>query len=47
VWSFCIDFIPAVRRNHYASKETELEMAEEEAIEGMNGDASVPASRNF
>jgi hypothetical protein len=27
VWSFAIDFIPAVRTRHYASKETELEMA--------------------
>lgn len=34
VWSFAIDFLPAVRTNHYASKETEIEMAmamEEEA----------------
>lgn len=43
VWSFCIDFIPAVRTKHYASKATSIEMAEE----GMNGDANVPASRNF
>jgi hypothetical protein len=27
VWSFAIDFIPAVRTRHYASKETEVEMA--------------------
>ncbi len=27
VWSFAIDFIPAVRTRHYASKETEIEMA--------------------
>jgi hypothetical protein len=26
VWSFAIDFLPAVRTKHYASKETELEM---------------------
>jgi hypothetical protein len=34
VWSFAIDFLPAVRTKHYASKETELEMGmamEEEA----------------
>jgi hypothetical protein len=47
VWSFCIDFIPAVRTKHYASKETSIEMAEEEAIGGMNGDTNAPASRNF
>ena len=27
VWSFAIDFIPAVRMRHYASTETEVEMA--------------------
>jgi hypothetical protein len=27
VWSFAIDFIPAARTRHYASKETELETA--------------------
>lgn len=27
VWSFAIDFLPAVRTGHYASKETQLEMA--------------------
>lgn len=26
VWSFAIDFIPAVRTDHYRSKETEIEM---------------------
>lgn len=26
VWSFAIDFLPAVRTKHYASKETEVEM---------------------
>jgi len=38
VWSFAIDFIPAVRTKHYASKEAKLEMAaamEEESR--MNG----------
>lgn len=28
VWSYAIDFIPAVRTKHYASKETEIDMAE-------------------
>ena len=41
MWSFAIDFVPAVRTRHYASKETELEMAtamEEESRErGYNG----------
>jgi hypothetical protein len=27
VWSYALDFIPAVMTRHYASKETELEMA--------------------
>lgn len=26
VWSFAVDFLPAVRTKHYASKETEVEM---------------------
>lgn len=41
VWSFAIDFIPAVRTKHYKSKETMLEMAtamENESRErGWNG----------
>lgn len=28
VWSFAIDFIPAVRTAHYRSKETKIEMGE-------------------
>ncbi|KAG4430925.1 hypothetical protein IFR05_013599 [Cadophora sp. M221] len=28
VWSYAIDFIPAIRTKHYASKETEIGMAE-------------------
>ncbi|KAH7418018.1 Frag1/DRAM/Sfk1 family-domain-containing protein [Cadophora sp. MPI-SDFR-AT-0126] len=28
VWSYAIDFIPAIRTQHYASKETEIDMAE-------------------
>ncbi|KAH6710834.1 Frag1/DRAM/Sfk1 family-domain-containing protein [Leptodontidium sp. MPI-SDFR-AT-0119] len=28
VWSYAIDFIPAIRTKHYASKETEIDMAE-------------------
>jgi hypothetical protein len=43
VWSFAIDFIPAVRTRHYASKETELEMAtameQESRQRGWNGSA--------
>jgi hypothetical protein len=41
VWSFAIDFIPAVRTRHYASKEAKIEMGigmEEEARErGFDG----------
>ncbi len=42
VWSFAIDFIPAIRTRHYASKETELEKAtamEKESRRGWNGNA--------
>jgi len=54
VWSFAIDFIPAVKTKHGESKETELEMATENAMEdhntqrysGMN-QAPLGASRNF
>jgi hypothetical protein len=43
VWSFAIDFIPAVRTKHYASKMTEVEMAtameQESRQRGWNGSA--------
>ena len=46
VWSFAIDFLPAVRTKHYASKETELDMAMEEASrqQGYNGSAQEQAA---
>ena len=41
VWSFAIDFIPAVRTKHFGSEETEVEMAsamqEESRQRGYNG----------
>jgi hypothetical protein len=41
VWSFAIDFVPAVRTAHYRSKETELEvgsaMQEESRERGWDG----------
>jgi hypothetical protein len=50
VWSFAIDFIPAVRTRHYASKETELEMAtamENESRErGFSGTAQEQYAYN-
>jgi len=50
VWSFAIDFIPAVRTRHYASKETELEMAtamEQESWQrGWNGSAMEQGTYN-
>jgi hypothetical protein len=48
VWSFAIDFLPAVMTKHYASKETELGMAtamEEGSRErGYNGSAQEQAA---
>ena len=35
VWSFAIDFIPAVRISHYKNKETDMEMAS--AMPDSNG----------
>jgi hypothetical protein len=50
VWSFAIDFIPAVRTRHYASKETELEMAtameQESRQRGWNGSAMEQGAYN-
>ncbi|KAH8791047.1 Frag1/DRAM/Sfk1 family-domain-containing protein [Hyaloscypha finlandica] len=50
VWSFAIDFIPAVRTRHYASKETELEMAtameQESRQRGWNGSAMEQGTYN-
>lgn len=37
VWSFAIDFIPAVKTKNYQSRETELEVATEVALEERNG----------
>lgn len=37
VWSFAIDFIPAIHSKHYQSRETELEAATETAMEERNG----------
>ncbi|CZT05656.1 related to FK506 suppressor Sfk1 [Rhynchosporium agropyri] len=36
VWSYVIDFIPAIRTRHYASKETEIDM-----VEGMEREARM------
>lgn len=37
VWSFAIDFIPAVRTKNSQGRETELEAATETALEDHNG----------
>jgi hypothetical protein len=48
VWSFALDFIPAVKTKHFESQETELEAAtataEESNVQYMS---SAVASRNF
>jgi hypothetical protein len=37
VWSFALDFIPAVKTKHFESQETELEAATATAMEEQNG----------
>lgn len=46
MWSFAIDFIPAVRTSHYHSHETELEAATENALEDGNGRHNGVAGHN-